>query len=359
MRLVTASTAQVPGLYCPIARFGIEPYDTVSETCAWIERFGLCESRRREAYAEAGAWFAIDSFPFADRLGQRLMARWSVVTFIFDDDYCEPLCSSVNPSKRGRLSFDNMANCLIDVLDHPNTPPMISAPLTRAMADFAADVVGHYPREVLTLIADGWRRFVRGQRWQIALRGKVPSLSDFFEGRIDNVAIWLTTVLAAAGMGLDLADESWRNPAVQAMIYSGWSLPMIYNEWASYDKELDAGTSNINLVDVVSHQFAIGLDDAVIETARLHDRIMTVFLALTEKCEAQNELLARWAQFMRAAVIGNIIYHARISRYGWPPLGQLVLLDCPCLDIGTIAIPETIRWWWREAGLLPVGCESS
>ncbi|MGW2811718.1 undecaprenyl diphosphate synthase family protein [Streptomyces sp. NPDC001450] len=90
---------------------------------------------------------------------------------------------------------------------------------------------------------------------------------------------------------------------------------------------------------------------AVTETSRLHDRIMEAFLALTEKCEARGEPLARWAQFMRGAVIGNITFHARIARYRWPPDGLPVLTRLPRVDRGMTPVPDPIQWWWHEAAL--------
>ncbi|WP_406191094.1 MULTISPECIES: terpene synthase family protein [unclassified Streptomyces] len=327
------------------------------DTLEWLEAFDLAAPEQRPEYAESSAWFAIDSFPFSDTLGHQLMARWSAITFIFDDAYCEGI-SSKNASNRDATSFDTMALALIEALENPDSTPGVNAPLTLAMRDFAHDVIRHYPPVVINSIVDGWRQFVRGQRWQVDQRGSVPTLDTFFKGRIDNVAIWLTTVLAAPGSGLDLDEPTWQTSLAQALILSGWSLPMIYNEWASYEKERAAGTSNINLVEVVEREYNTNLDEAVHETSRLHDQIMTVFLAIAHKCRERGGSFARWADFIEAAVAGNIVFHSRVARYAWPPDGPPVLCDQPRADAETAQIPRRIREWWREAGLAPMRSET-
>lgn len=161
-------------------------------------------------------------------------------------------------------------------------------------------------------------------------------------------------MLGAAGSGLDLDESSWRSPVAQAMIHAGWTLVIMYNEWASYDKEVRNGTGSTNLVQIIARERGSSLDEAVAETARLHDRVMTVFLALTGQCRGRGEPLTRWADFMEGVVAGHIAFCSHVCRYAWPPGSQVILLDHPGADAGAALIPAPIRWWWREAGL-PLG----
>jgi len=352
MRLVHASPSRVPGIYCPLTRFESTTDSSMkTELLTWMTRFGLGDPATREVYVETAIGFANDCFPLADAPGWTTMSQWSLLGFIFDDSYVEDLCAADEPDEAGLRRFTAAANCIADILNRRQVQEDADGAVIQAMADFAATVARQYPPEVLAWIAEGWTEWISGLHWQLRLRGTVPSLAEFFAERPGNFATLVNLTVTAAGSGLDLGEPSWRSPAAQAMILSAHALPLIHNEWASYDKEHKAGTDNINLVKVVAHEYGITVDDAIGETARLHDSIMAVFLKLAEKCEVQSPYLARWPDTLRNMAIGSLHFCSRVSRYNWPPDRRLVLNDHLSPDAPGTPIPEPIEWWWHEAGL--------
>lgn len=355
MRLVHASDIRIEGLYCPLPPVVAVDPTPYPDVLAWMERFDLGEEGdQREAYAEAGAYFAVDNFPLADALGQRLLARLFVLGFYFDDVYCEPLSRGEPKPRQAWELFERLADCLIDTASRPGTHPAITAPVTLATADFVRDLQRHYSSIVLKAFAGGWRTWIGGLRWEVALDRRAPSLAEFFTGRFDNFGAEVLTVVGGAGSGLGLDEPPGRAPYTRALIQAGWALVIIYNEWASYAKEQRAGTGSSNLVEITAAELGAGTREAVIETVRLHDRIMEVFLRLAEMCRAEGGRSAGWVDFMNATVAGHLTFCTRTNRYGWPPDRELIVVDRPCVTSGTTPLPEPLHWWWREAGL-PLG----
>ncbi|MFI0743324.1 terpene synthase family protein [Streptomyces sp. NPDC021100] len=349
MRLIDASQQQIEGLYCPISPFPVKGHNTYDKLLTWFNGIDPRGVQRHRPYAELCAELTASTWPLGDALGQELMARWSLAAYSFDDVYCESVARTGGADEN--LRFEEAADCVLDVYRHPGSPPAVSTPVTRAMGDFVLSVTRHYSPTVVACCAEGWESYMRGLRWQIGLHDTVPSLADYVRNRAHNAAAPFINVFGAAISGLDLDDPLRRTPTVQALTDSGWFLTLIYNDWASRRNEVASGTNNINLVDVMAHEYHLTIDDAVTETVRLHDRIMEVFLLLADQCQASGGPLAYWARYMRAAVSGFLSFSSMSGRYEWPPQSSLVFTNRPRPDRALTPVPEPMRWWWDEAGI--------
>ncbi len=184
-----------------------------------------------------------------------------------------------------------------------------------------------------------------------------PTEDEYLALRIHDVG----SSVYAAWIGLcgpaPIPDDDWNAPAVQALIGCATLLVGVENDVASYHKEKAEGQTSPNFVGILRATRGLNFDQAVAAAIETRDRLMLLFLRLSERLTPSAEaplqyLIERLGQF----IVANTEASLCAPRYR--PAQHIALQDVATTPACWAPSPSTtdpsplpypnISWWWNH-----------
>lgn len=307
----------VPELYCPFHPEINEHAEAVqAQTLRWASGYGLLphERSRRMFRAAAFGRLAARFHPLAHREQLQLISDLYAWMFL-QDDYRDDSRVGRYP---GRLSDHDRRLLTVLSGEEPADPDW---PLSLALGDLG---------ERLNQLAPGpvWiRRLVRAVEeyflstlWEARNRARreVPDLETYLRMRP------LTSGLAVDDELIELAGQAQlfrgarEHPSVRRLTAISRNVVCWANDLFSLHKELACKDTH-NLVLVLVRSRGLGLEEAAIEVARMHDAEVETFVSLCSSPpsfgEAVDSQLGRYVNTLQHRMRGNLDWSRESGRY--------------------------------------------
>lgn len=302
------STLQFPQIYCPFPSM-LNPFATEAEkhTAEWVSRFELVKSEKaREKFRRARfAMLSSRAFPTAGRYELCIASEFNTWLFLLDDKNDE--------SMFGKMDYLQMVHSFVTQILQNNhvVAPEEGMPLANSFADL-------WKRMRRTSNAAWQKRFVKSMidyldacLWEVGnrIQHRAPSVADYIEKRPYTGALFADIELIEVLENIYLPDEVRLHDTVQQLALACNNVVCWANDLFSFEKERRQGDVH-NLVVVLKEERGLDLEEAVMETARMHDEEVRRFIALTETVpsfgEETDDELRRYIGVLKAWMRANL-----------------------------------------------------
>ncbi|WP_437074954.1 terpene synthase family protein [Streptomyces sp. enrichment culture] len=272
--------------------------------------------------------------------------------FAFDDARCDSGPLSTRPAQFNVLAGQVQRACETDSADPGDRYARALQDIVRRFRSFAA------PAQVARF-QHAHRTWLSGVAWQIANQamGRMPGLDEFLTMRLQAAGGHPTYALLELATGAQVPDRELYRPAVRALSEMAMMVAALDNDRHSLHKELARGHTDQNVYTVLMAERGIGLQQAVVEAARLRDRILLRFLRLHDRVRpTAGQELAVYLQGLRYGLRGNNEWGMRVPRYlsqgHWPDSMEdlaLAYAEEPTdTRPGPVPGAPGIAWWWDQ-----------
>lgn len=322
----------IPNLYCPFApTVNVHAEDVREETLGWASSFGLLadETSRKVLQGAASSDLAARCHPFARSEELRLISDFYAWMFLQDDRRDE----SEAGWHPGRLFDDDRRPLEVLGGDRPTRRDELSV---HALCDL---------RDRLSSRAPGpaWmRRFVHGVEshfsataWEATnrARGIVPDLDSYVRMRPLTAGLEIDDEMIEFAGEARLFGGAREHPTVRRLTVASHRVVCWANDLISLEKEFARGDVH-NLVMVLAHAEALGLQEAVDRAARMHNAEVRMFVNLSSRLPsfgmAVDRHLERYVTVLRARMRGNLDWSRESARYRYgiekEPVGRVPIL---------------------------------
>ncbi|MEU5239740.1 hypothetical protein ACH4UR_25205 [Streptomyces lydicus] len=357
---MAAWPAGIPRVYCPIAPPAeVHPLaERVGErSMRWLADFGVFDGEvgLQQQIAASRVGEAVGrAAPRASEEGLQLYADWSAAAFAFDDVYCD-----IGPTSSRPDAFLDVAMRVLYRIERPEAARWDDTLLSDAFADLS--------RRVRALAPTMWPSWVTGhQDWflgsvhGIARRagagGEPAGIADHLATRSSDGAMRLNHALIEMAEGTRLPDELRGGPTVGAATAAAYTLVLLANDLVSHRRESEAGATNTNCVAILTPS-AGSVEDGMERVVRLHDRIMSLYLRLSQQLRATgDERLRRYIDQLSTYIRANLDWSMSAPRYqarahGAAPIVAHAVTDWSTKPLdGSLTAPPipSIAWWWEQ-----------
>lgn len=275
-------------------------------------RVGLlgAETARFDAFNALGPYV----YPAAPLERALFCAAWSNWLFFFDDahDDGDP---ELDPTTTAA-----QIEAYLAVLGDGATP-LVTDPLSVAIAEFR--------ERALALGGATWlERFTASAR-DYLLRGTLnacvnrrdrvtPRLDSYLEQREHDSAVHTSFVLLELASDLRLRDDEWNDPDVVALTRAGVRTVALFNDIASYPKEVLRDGSPNNLVHVLASEgrsYGRALADAVDLVNGYASQALSCAGRIDARFDREHSDVPRFADGVLAWQRGNVEWSLREARY--------------------------------------------
>ncbi|MFH9250929.1 hypothetical protein ACH4LK_36540 [Streptomyces lydicus] len=350
----------VPRVYCPIVPAGgIHPLaETVGErSVEWLAGFGIFdgeESLRQQIVASRVGEAVGRAAPLASEEGLQLYSDWSAAAFAFDDFYCDMGPTSTRPD-----AFLEVAMRVLYRIERPEATRWDETLLSDAFVDLS--------RRVRTLAPTMWPSWVTGHKdWMLGSAsgiarhtradGKPVDIADHLATRISDGAMCLNHALIELAEATRLPDELRGGPTVGAATAAAYTLVLLANDLVSYRREADAGATHTNCVAILIPPGGT-VEDGMEKVVRLHDRIMSLYIRLSNQLKAiGDERLRCYIDQLSTYIRANLDWSLSAPRY------QALAYGATSVSTGAVTGWSTepsdssltappiasIAWWWEQ-----------
>ncbi|WP_343669916.1 hypothetical protein [Chitinophaga sp.] len=272
-------TINVPQLYCPFES-RISPFvDRVDRhTTNWLHRFQLLSGEELyEKYANYKfAWMTCRTYPDADY--DFLCAANNLNSLLFVMDDLLDHASSETADYRTADYVQGIIGGFVNVLRFNKRVPVSVNPIMAAFSDFW--------EKMRRLSSASWqcqftlslKAVFEAGMWEIenSRAQRHPSMLQYMKMRPYFAAANLATDLLEVATKQNLPVFVLQNEEFQRLVELARRTICWSNDLFSLSKELEHGDEH-NLVVVIEHERNISLEQAIEETARIHDREIAQF----------------------------------------------------------------------------------
>jgi 5-epi-alpha-selinene synthase len=307
----------VPNLYCPFTpTVNAHVEDIREETLRWASSFGLLadETSRKVLQGAASSELAARCHPFARSEELRLISDFYAWMFLQDDlrDESEVGWHPGSLSDDGRRPLEVLRG------DKPTRRDELSV---HALCDL---------RDRLSSRAPGpaWmRRFVHGVEshfsataWEATNRARdiVPDLDAYVRLRPLTAGLEIDDEMIEFAGEARLFGGAREHPTVRRLTVASHRVVCWANDLISLEKELGRGDVH-NLVMVLAHAEALGLQEAVDRAVQMHNAEVRIFVSLSSRLPsfgmAVDRHLERYVAVLRARMRGNLDWSRESARY--------------------------------------------
>ncbi|MBP2477800.1 hypothetical protein JOF53_006672 [Crossiella equi] len=329
--------------FCPVEP-AIHPAvaEIEARAVAWLERAALPGIEHKRLFATNSAEFFCRFAPGGVTHNVLAACLWVYWGFAFDDTRCDSGELSADP-----VAFLPMATAVQQALDSP-VRTTSADPYAVALNDIGARFRGCATPVQVHRFAQAHRRWLLAVAWQIANRAenRVPDVDDYLLMRLGTCGGPPTMAMLEIAQGEEVPAHEMDSPRVRALTDCACLVAALDNDLHSYRKERLLGQTDQNLVTVLQTAGA-DLESAVRQAVAIRDRLMVLFLALSDSVRRRaSSALKSYVDGLAHAIRGNLDWALRTPRYqvlgspGWsesPVDGRLEPLPYP-----------TVAWWWGE-----------
>lgn len=299
---------KIPQIFCPFPSM-INPFAKEAEqhTADWVHHFELVRSdKARERFRRARfAMLSSRAFPAAGRFKLCIAAEFNTWLFLLDDKNDE--------SRFGKRDFLEMVHSFVTMILQNNqvVAPEEGMPLANSFADLW--------KRLRKISSPAWQqRFEKSMidyldacLWEVdnRIRHEAPSVKDYIEKRPYTGALYADIELIEVLESIYLPDEVRLHETVQQLALACNNVVCWANDLFSFDKERRQGDVH-NLVVVLKEERELDLEEALEETARMHDAEVRRFISLSENLPSfgneVNEELERYVGVLKAWMRANL-----------------------------------------------------
>lgn len=308
----------LPKLSCPIDS-GINPAveRAQAHNQAWVCTFGLVkDDAAYERFCRARfGWLIGRCYPKADPEMLELLLDFNSLLFLLDDENDEGKVR--NQSKHMRRTHAQ----LVAVLQEQGITP--DDPFVTSLAD-----VWH---RLSVKATSSWQaRFIKDVgnylgacQWEASNREhqRIPTVQDYISQRAFTGAMQTAFDLGEISERVSLPDTVRAHPDVWALAQACIHIVCTANDVHSFPKEQQAGDVH-NLVIVLAHERALSWQDALEQTALLHNAEMQKYLDLKRYLSRKEWFdgnLKRYIDVMDGWIFGNWAWSQESGRYHQHP----------------------------------------
>ncbi|MFJ8648638.1 selina-4(15),7(11)-diene synthase [Streptomyces sp. NPDC093546] len=343
----------VPPIYSPIPP-AIHPRHAQIDvqTAAWAETFriGSEELRGRLVRQDIGT-FSARILPEGREEVVSLLADFVLWLFGVDDGHCEEGELGHRP---GELA--GLLHRLLRVAQNPEAPMLQDDPLAAGLRDLRLRVSRYGTSGQTARWVDALREYFFSVVWEASHRraGTVPDLNDYTLMRLYDGATSVVLPLLEMGHGYELQPHERDRTAVRAAAEMASFIITWDNDIFSYHKEKAGSGYYLNVLRVLEEHDGLTPEQAMTTAIAQRDRVMCLYLRLTEYLSDQGspqlrQYLASLAHFIRGSQdwgISSVRYTTPDDPANMPSMFTSVPTDRSTepLDIPSVA------WWWS---LLP------
>ncbi|WP_326649950.1 MULTISPECIES: selina-4(15),7(11)-diene synthase [unclassified Streptomyces] len=345
----------VPPIFSPIPP-AIHPRhaDIDVQTAAWAETFriGSDELRGKLVMQDIGT-FSARILPEGREEVVSLLADFVLWLFGVDDGHCEE-------GELGRRPGDlaGLLHRLLRIAQNPEAPMLLDDPLAAGLRDLRLRVSRYGTAGQTARWVDALREYFFSVVWEASHRsaGTVPDLNDYTLMRLYDGATSVVLPLLEMGHGYELQPHERDRTTVRAAAEMASFIITWDNDIFSYHKERSGPGYFLNVLRVLEQESGLGTDQALTTAIAQRDRVMCLFMRLSDYVAEQGspqlrQYLQSLASFIRGAQDWGIS-SVRYTTPDDPASIPTVFRDTPTDDSREPLDIPAIAWWW---GLLPCG----
>ncbi|MER6203675.1 hypothetical protein ABT234_40730 [Streptomyces sp. NPDC001586] len=361
---VPVTHLEIPAIYCPIP-FAVHPehQQIKQRSMAFLERYGLLgdERRRAQAVGSNAAAAAVLCLPSGKTEVVQIGADLAVFGLAFDDDMAE----WQGMSGRCALMAELMPR-VVRTLEHPDSGLLDGlGPFADAYCDIAKRYRAVAGPGTMTRWVTGHQNWWNGMLWELACMetGKMPDLNAYTYMRIGAVAGTTYMPLVEQLVDHAIPESEMLSPPTRALTEMASLLNGFHNDLFScvverVNPNQDEGARpSPNLVEVLIQEDHLSFELALQKAADYTNRMMWLFLRLSEKTsQGGSQELRSYLDGLKAEVRGCISFHVEpqqtlrythfraTSPLAVQPRGTVTETPPPGAE-EPLPIPS-IRWWW-------------
>jgi hypothetical protein len=319
-----ADPITMPALSCPFGQ-QLHPDATQVEEQVnrWLQQTGLVTDPARLARYQAThhGRFAALVYPQAQDARLLLAAKWLSWMNIFDDHHLDESESGADPATLGRVLIP-----FLDVLSPPHTPRTgprtAAAPLVeilRALVAETRSVASHVQfRRFATDLTVAMHAALLETSW--AASETVPKLDEYRITRQFSGAVFACFRLIDIVAGYDLPPAHAEDSALRDLAGAAVNVITWANDVFSYTKEANRSRFDVNLPTVLRHHHGCTVQQALDESARMHDEEVDYYLHHEQLLlEQAPPTLRRYLEGLRAWMQGNYRWSLASARFELTP----------------------------------------
>jgi hypothetical protein len=274
-----------------------------AQNLAFVTRFGLVSTPEAIARFNKArfAWLAARAFPYAALHELCVIANFNTWLFMLDDQ-----CDEAQLGKKA-VYLETVTDGFMQILRN-NTPQ--DSILGRSYADIW--------ERMQALGSPGWQqRFIRSMEeyftschWEAGNRaaGATPSVAEYVTMRPYTGALFCDVEAIEIIEKVYLPSEILQHFIVQRLVLACNNIVCWSNDIFSCAKEAKQGDVH-NLVLVLQHERQLSLQEAIDETARMHNEEVKLFTALEKLLpsfgEVMDKELGRYVAILRSWITAN------------------------------------------------------
>jgi Terpene synthase family 2, C-terminal metal binding len=311
----------IPKLYCPFHSAIHPDMNEIEEhTNQWVLDFNLIGSIEmlHKYKQQRFAAMISRSYPFGAYADLSAWCDLNTLLFIVDDQLDE---EGIIKDKEAFLRFESE---FLEILEKFKKCTIEKeGPILTALSDF-------WNRMLLRSGVIWQKKFVQGIKdmfaggmWQFNLiaNNTNPELNEYIKIRQYLGAANLATDSLEVTGKISLKEEIYDNPSVHRLTEICRNAICFANDLFSLSKEIaQSNGANFNLVTILQHKNDSTTEQAIRETALIHDNYVREFIKIAEESyiydEATNSMLHKYIQALEYLMNGNIDWSTMdTSRY--------------------------------------------
>ncbi|GAA1715594.1 terpene synthase family protein [Fodinicola feengrottensis] len=272
--------------------------------------------------------------------------HWCYWGFAFDDARCDS-----GPTSTRTDAFKDLAARLMTTLENPAVShPVTEDPYVVTLGRIGADLSAIASPVQMRRWINGHAGWLSATAWQVSYveAGTEPDLNDYLTMRLNSCAGEPTTAMIEIVNNQEVPAAELDSPGVRATTEAARMVAALDNDLVSGQKERRLNQTGTTLVDVIHRQDRCSRQDAIVSATALRDRVMALFLLLSEKYRGSGgPALASYVDGLGHTIRGNIEWSLTVPRYGGQPefAGWAAKPSDPSRE--PIPVPS-ISWWWEQ-----------
>jgi hypothetical protein len=284
-------------------------------TLGWADRFGLAREPavRRRLASTRSARLAARVGPRATLPGLLLNTDWQTWLFLFDDAYCDE-------ADLGRRPTDTieMATEVLRVVERGHVPSDGANPFLAALDNLRSRLLALATPEQYDRFAAQTVFYLLALTWEAAHRERrtIADYDEYVAMRRHSGAVFPCLALIDVINGFELPDAAWSSPQLHAVNDAAADIICWGNDIMSYPREIRRSTQVLSLPAVLCRARGLSIDQALRESAALHDQRIRDYQRLEAPLLEQGDpRIARYLADLRSWISGHLAWSAETRRY--------------------------------------------
>jgi hypothetical protein len=223
--------------------------------------------------------------------------------------------------KEALISFERQ---FMEIL-HAKMFPVVHTdnPMLNGLGNIWERIVSRSGKVYHDRIIRGFKDMFKGGMWQYELirKGASPTIDEYFEVRQYLGAANLATDSLELTGQVDLPEVIYQDGMVSKMTVLARNAICFANDLFSLSKEIaKSAGAEFNLVTILKRTRDISIDDAIQETAAIHNAVVEEFIELEKNVYTFSDIinlnLRKYIEGLQHLMIGNIVWSTKdTSRY--------------------------------------------